>query len=161
MPRAGFEPAIGSIPSKGPSTRFLTISSSSAGCSPKPPGRNRLSFRGPIAYLGSIPGTSHQRRMIVKIRVSEPWDDRPINQTLPNLNKQPGPKPLNREHGNCPANMSLNPKDRNGSSLNLLAKVETLSILYAAVFLTRIGLDRKSTRLNSSHIQKSRMPSSA
>ena len=26
---------------------------------------------------------------------------------------------------------------------------------------TRIGLDRKSTRLNSSHIQKSRMPSSA
>ena len=35
--------------------------------------------------------------------------------------------------------MSLNPKNRNGSSLNLLAKVETLSILYAAVFLTRIG----------------------
>src|SRR5712692_2265020 len=35
--------------------------------------------------------------------------------------------------------MSLNPGNRNGSSLNLLAKVETLSILYAAVFLTRIG----------------------
>ena len=27
--------------------------------------------------------------------------------------------------------------------------------------MTRIGRDRKSTRLNSSHIQKSRMPSSA
>ena len=35
--------------------------------------------------------------------------------------------------------MSVNPKNRNGSSLNLLAKVETLSILYVAVFLTRIG----------------------
>jgi MFS family permease len=35
--------------------------------------------------------------------------------------------------------MSLKPGNRNGSSLNLLAKVETLSILYAAVFLTRIG----------------------
>ena len=28
-------------------------------------------------------------------------------------------------------------------------------------FTTRVGPDRKSTRLNSSHIQKSRMPSSA
>ena len=27
--------------------------------------------------------------------------------------------------------------------------------------LARVGIDRKSTRLNSSHIQKSRMPSSA
>src|SRR5881628_3019895 len=35
--------------------------------------------------------------------------------------------------------MSLTPGNRNGSSLNLLAKVKTLSILYAAVFLTRIG----------------------
>jgi len=35
--------------------------------------------------------------------------------------------------------MSLTPGKANGSSLNLLAKVETLSILYAAVFLTRIG----------------------
>ena len=35
--------------------------------------------------------------------------------------------------------MSLTPGNRNGSSLNLLAKVQTLSILYAAVFLTRIG----------------------
>jgi len=35
--------------------------------------------------------------------------------------------------------MSLTPGKGNGSSLNLLAKVETLSILYAAVFLTRIG----------------------
>ena len=31
---------------------------------------------------------------------------------------------------------------------------------YAAVWITRTA-DRKSTRLNSSHIQKSRMPSSA
>jgi MFS family permease len=35
--------------------------------------------------------------------------------------------------------MSPNLGSRSGSSLNLLAKVETLSILYAAVFLTRIG----------------------
>ncbi len=35
--------------------------------------------------------------------------------------------------------MSLNPGNHSGSGLNLLAKVETLSILYAAVFLTRIG----------------------
>jgi len=35
--------------------------------------------------------------------------------------------------------MSPNPGNHNSSGLNLLAKVETLSILYAAVFLTRIG----------------------
>ena len=33
--------------------------------------------------------------------------------------------------------------------------------LLAVALATRAGLDRKSTRLNSSHIQKSRMPSSA
>ncbi len=35
--------------------------------------------------------------------------------------------------------MSITPRNHNGSSLNLLAKVGTLSILYVAVFLTRIG----------------------
>src|SRR5260370_13372891 len=35
--------------------------------------------------------------------------------------------------------MSPNPGNQNGSGLNLLAKVQTLSRLYAAVFLTRIG----------------------
>ena len=35
--------------------------------------------------------------------------------------------------------MSPSRENHSGSSLNLLAKVETLSILYAAVFLTRIG----------------------
>ncbi len=35
--------------------------------------------------------------------------------------------------------MSPNPGNHNASGLNLLAKVETLSILYAAVLLTRIG----------------------
>ena len=37
----------------------------------------------------------------------------------------------------------------------MLAEAVTLAALLAS------GLDRKSTRLNSSHIQKSRMPSSA
>ncbi len=35
--------------------------------------------------------------------------------------------------------MSVPQRNHNGSGLNLLAKVETLSVLYAAVFLTRIG----------------------
>src|SRR5712691_9106023 len=35
--------------------------------------------------------------------------------------------------------MSTPSRNYNGSGLNLLAKVETLSVLYAAVFLTRIG----------------------
>ena len=43
-------------------------------------------------------------------------------------------------------------------SLNLLlGYTGQLSLGHAAFF----GIDRKSTRLNSSHIQKSRMPSSA
>ena len=35
------------------------------------------------------------------------------------------------------------------------------TLISAILYLFRAGLDRKSTRLNSSHIQKSRMPSSA
>ena len=36
-----------------------------------------------------------------------------------------------------------------------------MSVLQAQALVARDALDRKSTRLNSSHIQKSRMPSSA
>ena len=42
-----------------------------------------------------------------------------------------------------------------------LGRSEGESILYEAKLNASSGLDRKSTRLNSSHIQKSRMPSSA
>ena len=35
------------------------------------------------------------------------------------------------------------------------------ALAYLAAVERAIGIDRKSTRLNSSHIQKSRMPSSA
>ena len=39
--------------------------------------------------------------------------------------------------------------------------VEGISPVALADFATEVREDRKSTRLNSSHIQKSRMPSSA
>ena len=41
------------------------------------------------------------------------------------------------------------------------AAVESKELRVAAIVCCDIDLDRKSTRLNSSHIQKSRMPSSA
>ena len=40
-----------------------------------------------------------------------------------------------------------------------IASLELRSLIYGSIAL--MGTDRKSTRLNSSHIQKSRMPSSA
>ena len=46
--------------------------------------------------------------------------------------------------------MHLKPEEEN-------SKVFVLNLLFSIPFI----LDRKSTRLNSSHIQKSRMPSSA
>ena len=59
-----------------------------------------------------------------------------------------------------------------GAAVNhaLTSKTRTVVVPSAAgtgtgtvpiVQTTRLGVDRKSTRLNSSHIQKSRMPSSA
>ena len=50
------------------------------------------------------------------------------------------------------------------SSSNLvlaLAVIVTLWLLLVPMLLLLLNRDRKSTRLNSSHIQKSRMPSSA
>ena len=37
----------------------------------------------------------------------------------------------------------------------------TIALIFRRPLLTLLARDRKSTRLNSSHIQKSRMPSSA
>ena len=53
-----------------------------------------------------------------------------------------------------------------GSRAKLVAMLESPAAVLDAVAISRAGtrlagLDRKSTRLNSSHIQKSRMPSSA
>ena len=49
-----------------------------------------------------------------------------------------------------------------GSGLDLLEKVKAKLPGLPVIIMTAFSdLDRKSTRLNSSHIQKSRMPSSA
>ena len=49
-----------------------------------------------------------------------------------------------------------------GASINGLGAANfVLPAASVSPLETRTGLDRKSTRLNSSHIQKSRMPSSA
>ena len=54
-----------------------------------------------------------------------------------------------------PASQVIKPKSTPTTFLKLLAS----AISQAEIFF--VSLDRKSTRLNSSHIQKSRMPSSA
>ena len=42
-----------------------------------------------------------------------------------------------------------------------LRGIDSHGVLRVPRYIEMLGLDRKSTRLNSSHIQKSRMPSSA
>ena len=51
--------------------------------------------------------------------------------------------------------------DPRNSFLNLVLERRTGIPITLAVVYMEVGRDRKSTRLNSSHIQKSRMPSSA
>ena len=52
-------------------------------------------------------------------------------------------------------------KDRLKHVEDILDNTEFFNIYYEEYFNPNINIDRKSTRLNSSHIEESRMPSSA
>ena len=54
------------------------------------------------------------------------------------------------------------PPDHDGSTIDhALPASIALDLPAAVAYLRKVGLDRKSTRLNSSHLRTSRMPSSA